>query len=73
MLCIGVSNSTVEGGFSYLTALLTDRRLSMSHELMEDLMVIKTNHQLWTAAERDDTIEQTLLKLTEKKRRKNCD
>ena len=70
MLCIGVSNSTVEGGFSHLTALLTDRRLSMSHELMEDLMVIKTNHQLWTAAERDDIIEQTLLKFTEKKRRK---
>ena len=63
MLCIGVRNSTVEGGFNHLTALLTDCRLSMSHELMKDLMLIKTNHQLWTAAERDDIIEMILISL----------
>ena len=36
--CIAGSNSSVERAFSLLTLLLNDRRLSMSHKLMEDLL-----------------------------------
>ena len=46
-LALVVSNSSVEAGFSRLTDILTDRRLSLSHEFMEDLFLIKTNAHIW--------------------------
>lgn len=33
VFCIGPSNSVVESGFSHLTCMLTDRRLSLSHSI----------------------------------------
>ena len=62
LLCIGPSNSVVEGGFSQLTAMLLDRRLCLSHETMEDLLLIKTNDGVWTNSEREDIIETALQK-----------
>ena len=41
VLCISGSNSTVERAFSLLTLMPSDRRLSSSHKLVEDLMLIK--------------------------------
>ena len=57
VLCMGVSNSTVEKGFSQLTAMLSDRRLSLVADTMEDLQVIRTNHLSWTEAERAELLE----------------
>ncbi|XP_038063160.1 zinc finger protein 862-like [Patiria miniata] len=70
IMAIGVSNSTVECGFSMLTAMLSDRRLSLSHTTMEDLLVIKANHQVWSESERDDIIEASLKNFMSSKRRK---
>jgi hypothetical protein len=46
VLSVGVSNSMVESGFSRLTHLLSDRRLSMSHDTMEDMLLIQTNNNI---------------------------
>jgi hypothetical protein len=50
--CIAGSNSAVERAFSLLTLLLSDRRLSMKHSTMTDLMLIKGNDNCWSAKER---------------------
>ena len=68
-MAIGVSNSTVECGFSILTSMLSDRRLSLNHNTMEDLLLIKANHLVWEEHERDDILEDAL-KLFMLKRRK---
>eukprot|EP00795_Rhopilema_esculentum_P011494 gene11494-21711_t len=45
LTCLSGSNSTVERAFSVLTSMLSDRRLSLHHETMEDLMLIKCNNK----------------------------
>ena len=52
IMCISSSNSSVERVFNVLTTLLTDRRLSMSRETMEDCMLIAGNSSVWTECER---------------------
>ena len=56
VLSLSGSNSTVERAFSLLTLLLTDRRLSMSHNTMEDMIIININDKLWSSAEREDIL-----------------
>jgi hypothetical protein len=70
VLSIGVSNAVVESGFSRLTHLLSDRRLSMNHETME-AMLLQANDSLWTEHERSDIIEMALQQFL-RKRRKRC-
>ncbi len=57
---IGVSNGFVESCFSFLTAMLSDRRLSMCHETMSDLLLIRANHLTWTDRERDEIINNAV-------------
>ena len=45
VLVFGASNSVMEAGFSQLTSMLSDRRPSLKHETMENLMIIKANHK----------------------------
>ena len=52
MTCISGSNSSVERSFSTLTLLLSDRRLSMDHQTMQNLMLIKSNDRVWNPKER---------------------
>lgn len=73
ILCIGVSNSMVEKAFSQLTAMLSDRRLSMKPETMDDLLVIKVNHATWSPKERDEIIEAALNKHMQKRRKLKID
>ena len=70
MLPLGPSNSVVEKGFSQLTTMLSDRRLSMKPITMENLMIIKVNHLTWSPEERDEIIERALEIYMQKKRRK---
>ena len=69
VLAIGLSNSTVEAGFSFLSAMLSDRRLSLRHDTMEDLLIIKANDRLWTATERDAIIDSALTTYMAKRRK----
>ena len=71
--CMGVSNSIVEGGFSQLTCLLTDRRLSLNHNTMENLLLIKANHLAWSDTERSEIIEDALNKHMKTKRKLQID
>lgn len=60
VLCLGPSNSIAEKGFSQLTAMLSDRRLSMGVDTMDDLLLVKVNNLSWTVQERDEIIDMAL-------------
>lgn len=62
VMCTGISNSVVEAGFSHLTCILSDRRLSMKHQTMENLLLIKVNDSLWSNKEREELLESALVK-----------
>ena len=68
LLCIGPSNSVVESGFSVLTATLTDLRLNLDNKTMEDLLLIRTNHKVWSPQERDEIIYSAHTSLKKKRR-----
>lgn len=57
---MGVSNGFVESCFSFLTAMLSDRRLSMCHNTMADLLLLRANHLAWMENEREDLINDTV-------------
>ena len=71
VLSIGVSNAVVESGFSRLTHLLSDRRLSLGHDTMEAMLLIQSNDNIWTNEEREELIEMALMSYLQK-RRKRC-
>ena len=72
--CLGMSTAIVESGFSHLTALLTDRRLSMSHSTMEASLLIKVNDLQITESERNKILEAGLESYLSKRRiTKMCD
>ena len=57
LTCIAGSNSTVERAFSLLTLLLMDRRWTMHHSTMEDLLITKANDNTWSESERKGITE----------------
>lgn len=59
-LCISASNSSVERAFSILTQILSDRRLRMRHETMENCLLIKGNDPNWTKEERDALLQRAV-------------
>jgi hypothetical protein len=69
-LCMGVSNSVIESGFSRLTLLLSDRRLSMAHSTMEAFVLISINDKIWTEQEREDIMQAAVEDYTMQSRRK---
>ena len=71
--CISGSNSAVERAFSTLTLLLSDRRLTMSHGTMEDLMLIRGNDKNWSAKERADLLCRAVEIYLEKRRKVRLD
>ncbi|XP_057295467.1 zinc finger protein 862-like [Hydractinia symbiolongicarpus] len=72
VLCLSASNSTVERAFSLLTLLLSNRRLTMSHVTMENLLCINLNNKIWTEKEREEITEMAVIKYLEKRRKKKC-
>ena len=73
ILCIGPSNAFVECGFSILTSMLSDRRLRLKHETMDDLLVIKANDSTWTPQEKEEIIECALAKHMSTRRKLKLD
>ena len=73
VLTIGVSNSVVEAGFSSLTAMLTDRRLNMTHSVMENLLLLKINNMVWKEKDRNKLIESALTEYTKSRRKIKMD
>jgi hypothetical protein len=58
VLSLAGSNSAVERSFSMLTTILTNRRLKMSHETLELLILIRCNDKVWSEEERKEIIER---------------
>ena len=52
LITIAGSNSAIERVFCVLILLLNDRRLCMTHETMENLMIVKGNDKVWTEKEK---------------------
>ena len=73
LTCIAGSNSAVERAFSLLTLLLSDRRLSMSHTTMEDLMLIKGNDKVWSTGERNEILFRAVQIYMEKQQKTRLD
>ena len=69
VLTLGVSNSIVEGGFSILTAMLSDRRLSLRHDTMENMLMIKGNHRAWSPNDLEQIIDSALDSFMSKRRK----
>ncbi len=51
LIYISGSNSTVERAFSTLTNILTEKRLSMKHKRLEQILIISSNEKNWTVQE----------------------
>ena len=73
LTCFSGSNSEVERAFSTLTLLLSDRRLSMDHQTMDDLMVVKCNNYVWTEQERREILDLAVARYMEKRRKTRVD
>ncbi len=69
LISISGSNSTVERAFSTLTNILTDKRLSIKHKRMEQILIISSNDKNWTAQERNEIIERAVDIYLEKRRK----
>ena len=73
LFSISGSNSTVERAFSTLTQILTDRRISLKHKSIEDVMIIKGNDCNWTDEERNEILERAREIYYEKRQRTRLD
>ena len=73
MMAISGSNSSVERSFSVLSLILSDRRLRSSHDVIDDIMVIKGNDKNWSENEREEIIERALAIYMRKNRKRKID
>ena len=60
VIAMSGSNSTVERAFSLLTLILSDRRLSLKHKVINDIMLIKGNDKIWSPEEKTQLMERAL-------------
>ena len=71
LFAISGSNSTVERAFSTLTQIITDRRVHLKHDVIENIMLIKGNDCNWSSKERDDLISRAREFYCSKQRQRN--
>ncbi len=73
LLTISGSNSSVERGFSILTMMLSDHRLSTSQEVLEERMIISANDKNWSDTERQEIIDVAIDAYMKKRRLKQTE
>ena len=73
LLTISGSNSSVERGFSILTMMLSDQRLSTSQEVLEERMIISANDKNWSDTERQEIIDVAIDAYMKKRRLKQTE
>ena len=54
----GSNNSSVEGTFSFVTNILSDKRLSMGHNTLENSVIVSGNNSIWSEKEREEIIDR---------------
>jgi hypothetical protein len=69
IFAIGASNSVVESCFSILTSTMSDRRLCLGHDTLENLLLIKCNDKMLNDSERAAIIDSAVKKFLSKKRK----
>ena len=57
---LSASNSMVEGAFSLLTLLLSDKQLLLKHETIESLMKINLSDKIWIEKEKNEILERAV-------------
>ena len=72
-MCLSSSNSATERVLSLLTTCLSDRRLIMRHDTMEDYLIIAGNQRAWSEQEKNELITRAVDKYLEKRRTKQLD
>lgn len=69
-MCLSSSNSPAERAFNLLTIIISDCRLSMSHEAMEEYMIASENSNARTEQEKEDILKSATKQFLEKRRTK---
>ena len=54
------SNSSIECTFSFVTNILSDKCLSMSHDTLENSVIVSGNNSIWSEKEREEIIDRAL-------------
>ena len=73
IISISGSNSAVERTFSVVTNILSDKRLSMRHNTINEALIVYGNDSLWSTEERESIIDRAVEIYTESKRRRKAD
>ena len=73
ILSISGSNSQVERTFSTVTNILSDKRLFMNQNTLEDCLVILGNNSLWKKHEKEEIIRASRELYMSKRRKKQID
>jgi hypothetical protein len=60
VFAVSGSNSSVEWAISFLTMSLSDKRLRMSHAVLEIRLIIKHNDAIWKGNEREEILKCAL-------------
>ena len=60
MISISGSNSSVECTFSFLTNILSDKCLSMSHDTLENSVIVSGNNCIWSEKEKEEIVNRAL-------------
>ena len=56
MMCFSSSNASVEGAFNLLTMLVTEQRLTTSHDTLNAILNIKINDKVFTESEENEIL-----------------
>ena len=73
IISISGSNSAIERTFSVVTNILSDKRLSMQHNTINEALIVYGNDSLWSTEERESIIDRVIEIYTESKRRRKAD
>ena len=57
-LSMSGSNSSVERTFSFVTNILFDKRLSMSHDTLENSVIVSGKNSIWSEKEREEITDR---------------
>ena len=73
ILVISGSYSMVECAFSCLTAMITDKRVNLKHDMMEKYLIVKLNDKIWNEKEREEIIDRAVEIFLKKSRKSKVD
>ena len=68
IMCFSSSSSSVERAFNLLTMLLTDQRLTTSHDTLNAILNIKINDKVFTESEKNEILLAAVKGFMEKRR-----